>query len=178
MLAGELVTLRGIERDDLEVLHGWDQEYSTWPENSTHPYSPTSLADALVAYDAREKSPFRAGDTSVPFAVVVDGGVVGRVVLWGIDSHNRLGHLGISLGAEHRGRGYGTDACRVLLRYAFVDRGLHRVQLEVLASNTGAIRAYEKAGFVVDGVLRESGWVRGRFEDEVIMSVLAPDVQP
>ncbi len=175
MLTGELVTLRPIEREDVPQLHAWDQDHDTWPESSTHPYRPTSLVDTVAAYDAREPSSFRASDTTVPLAVAVADVLVGTVCLWGIDMFNRRAHLGISLGPDHRGKGYGTDACRVLVRHAFVDRGLHRVQLEVLASNLGAIRAYEKAGFRRDGVLRESGWVRGSLVDEVVMSVLATD---
>lgn len=172
MLQGELVVLRGVERDDIPQLHAWDTAHDTWPEVNWSPYVPKSLDDVLKAYDGDEESTFRAGDAFVPFAVTVGEELVGSVTLWGIDLHNRRAHLGIGLGPEHRGKGYGTDACRVLLRYAFVDRGLHRVQLEVLADNAPAIRAYEKAGFVVDGVMRESAWVRGRFVDEVYMSVL------
>jgi RimJ/RimL family protein N-acetyltransferase len=129
----------------------------------------------VKAFDEDEESAYRAGDAFVPFAITVDDELVGACNLWGIDLHNRRTHLGIGLGPEFRGRGYGTDACRVLLRYAFVDRGLHRVQLEVLASNAAAIRVYEKAGFVTDGRMRESAWVRGAFVDEVYMSVLASE---
>jgi RimJ/RimL family protein N-acetyltransferase len=154
MLRGELVTLRAVEREDVEVLHGIDAAYETWPEVSYAPYAPKSLDEVLKAFD---------------------GELVGTCCFWGIDPHNRRAHLGIGLAEAHRGRGIGTDACRVLLHHGFVDRGLHRVQLEVLATNAAAIRSYEKAGFREDGRMRESAWVRGRFVDEVYMSVLAPE---
>ena len=175
MLRGELVTLRAIERDDVEVLHGFDMAYETWPEINYSPYAPKSLDEVLKAFDGEEESGYRGNDAFVPFAIVVDDEVVGTCCFWGIDLHNRRAHLGIGIGEQFRGRGVGTDACRVLLRYAFVDRGFNRVQLEVLATNAGAIRAYEKAGFVVDGVMRKAAWVRGEFVDEVYMSVLASD---
>lgn len=94
-------------------------------------------------------------------------------MLHGIDRHNMNGGLGITLLPAARGRGLGPDAIRVLLRYAFRDRGLHRVQLEVLADNAPAIAAYRRVGFVEDGRRREAAWVDGRFVDEVVMSVLA-----
>lgn len=175
MLAGELVTLRGIEREDVPILHAWGQEYETWPEVSYRPYAPRSVADVLTAYDEKEPSSYRADDANAPFALTVDGELVGGVSLWGIDAFNRRAHLGIAVGPPYRGKGYGTDACRVICRYAFVDRGLHRVQLEVLADNAAARRSYEKAGFVVDGVMRESAWVRGALVDEVVMSRLSTD---
>jgi len=178
MLRGELVALRGIERDDIEVLAGWEHVHETWPEVNWSPFVPKSLEDTLKDYDGDEESPFRASEKFVPFAVTVDDELVGSVCLWEIDLHNRRAHLGILLGPAFRGRGYGTDACRVLLRYAFVDRGLHRVQLEVLATNTAALRAYQKAGFVEDGRMRKSAWVRGAFVDEVYLSVLSTDPSP
>ena len=89
--------------------------------------------------------------------------LVGSIALWGIDQYNRGGHLGITIGPSYRGKGYGTDACRVLLRFAFVDRGLHRVQLETLSSNLAGQRAYEKAGFkwvrVIDDPLFGPSWL-------------------
>ncbi len=65
-----------------------------------------------------------------------------------------------------------------MLHYAFVDRGLHRVQLEVLADNAAAIAAYERLGFVREGVLRGSAWVKGSFVDEIVMSVLSTEHRP
>jgi RimJ/RimL family protein N-acetyltransferase len=175
VLSGELVALRGIERADIEVLHAIEMSYETWPEISYSPYAPKSLDEVLKAFDGEEESSYRGSDAFVPFAIEVDGEVVGSCCFWGIDLHNRRAHLGIGLAEEHRGRGLGTDACLVMLHYAFVDRGLHRVQLEVLATNAGAIRSYEKAGFREDGRMRESAWVRGEFVDEIYMSVLAGD---
>jgi RimJ/RimL family protein N-acetyltransferase len=174
-LQGELVTLRTIEREDVETLHWYDAAYETWPEISYQPYAPKSLDEVLKAFDGEDESAYRSNEAFVPFAIVVDEEVVGMTCFWGIDLHNRRAHLGIGLGEEHRGRGIGTDATRVMLRYAFRDRGLHRVQLEVLATNSAALRAYKKAGFREDGRMRQSAWVRGEFVDEVYMSVLATD---
>ena len=175
MLTGDLVTLRGIERDDFPALQSWAQAYDTWPEVNVQPLTTKTIADTLAEYDDKTSARFRSDDTKVPFAVTVADELVGSIGLWGIDQFNRGGHLGITIGPSYRGKGYGTDACRVLLRFAFVDRGLHRVQLETLSSNLAGQRAYAKAGFVVDGVLRQSAWARGELVDEVIMSVLSTD---
>jgi RimJ/RimL family protein N-acetyltransferase len=175
MLRGDKVVLRPIERDDVETLATWDHDYDTWPQTSWEPYVPKTVDDLLKAYDGEEESGYRATATTAPFAVTVDDELVGSGALWGIDSHNRRAHLGITLGPDDRGKGYGSDTCRVLLRYAFVDRGLHRVQLEVLADNEAAVRAYLAAGFREDGRMRESAWVVGRYVDELHMSVLSTD---
>ncbi len=173
MLRGERVLLRAVERADVELLAGIDQDPATWRMVSDRPYVPGTVQDELKKYDEGER--FRAEDGHVPFAVEVDGAPVGYISLWDIDDFNRRAHLGIGLAAEARGQGYGTDAIRVLLRYAFQDRGLNRVQLEALASNAQGIAAYRRAGFVEEGVARQDAWVEGRFVDQVVMSVLAEE---
>ena len=68
--------------------------------------------------------------------------------------------------------GYGSEAIRLLLRYGFEVLGLHRIDLRVLADNGRAIRAYEKCGFVREGVERESALVDGRWHSDVLMGLL------
>ena len=69
-------------------------------------------------------------------------------------------------------RGYGTEAIRLLLRHAFDDLRLHRIDLLVIEYNARAIRAYEKSGFVREGVARENALVDGVRYDDVVMSIL------
>jgi RimJ/RimL family protein N-acetyltransferase len=75
------------------------------------------------------------------------------------------------------GRGYGTEATRLMLDHAFGGLGLHRVALTVFEFNERAIRAYLRCGFVVEGRARESIWRDGRWWDEVGMSILATEWQ-
>ena len=51
-------------------------------------------------------------------------------------------------------------------------QNLRRLHLQAIASNVGALRSYEKAGFVVEGRLRDHAWVRGAYEDIVLMGIL------
>ncbi|MFD8482071.1 GNAT family N-acetyltransferase [Kitasatospora sp. NPDC059673] len=77
-----------------------------------------------------------------------------------------------------RGRGLGTDVVRVLCRYGFGVRGLHRLQVDTLADNAAMIGAAERAGFRVEGTLRGAAWVSGRFVDEVLLGLLAAHWSP
>jgi diamine N-acetyltransferase len=81
----------------------------------------------------------------------------------------------VMLAPEARGRGLGTQATALTLDYAFHITNLRMVWLKVLAPNTGAIRAYEKAGLRQAGRLREAGYWLGEVCDEVIMDALAVD---
>jgi len=104
-----------------------------------------------------------------------DDRVVGECVLWSIDTHNRKAHIGLALLPEERHRGFGLDAVRVLSDYAFSVLGLHRVQIETNATNTAMIATAERAGFVVEGRVRDASWVVGRFVDEVVLGLLVDD---
>lgn len=95
--------------------------------------------------------------------------------MWGIDAHNRLAHLGISLRPKFRGMGLAADVVELLCAYAFDVRGMQRVQLETLTDNAGMIATAEKLGFVREGVLRRSAWVSGDFADQVIYGLLADE---
>jgi ribosomal protein S18 acetylase RimI-like enzyme len=73
------------------------------------------------------------------------------------------------------GRGYGTEATRMMLAHAFQNLGIHRVSLAVFAFNERAIRSYRKVGFTVEGRAREAIFRDGRFWDEISMSILEPE---
>ena len=75
-------------------------------------------------------------------------------------------------GVEDRRKGFGTDATRLLLSYAFQDLNLRRVYLHVLSDNHQAIRVYEEVGFKLEGTLKQHCFIGGRYKDLLIMSIL------
>ena len=171
-----IVTLRPRTDDDRDVLFRVAAELDTWEERT--PGMPAPLTrerfDARLAR-ADEGDP---ADSGVTFVVDVDGTAVGSAVLFGFDRLAQHAEAGIGLLPEARGRGIGTQAITQLVEFGFVRCNLRRVHLQAIASNAGAVRAYEKAGFVVEGRLREHAWVRGAYEDIVVMGLLRSDHSP
>ena len=159
------VTLRARTDDDLDVLFAIAGDLDTWEERN--PSAPAPLTRAR--FDAR-----RAADPGddVEFVVDVEGRAVGTVALFGADALARHAEVGISLLPDARGRGIGTAALVQVVAFGFHRRNLRRLHLQAIASNGAAIRAYEKAGFAVEGRLREHAWVRGGYEDIVLMGIL------
>jgi RimJ/RimL family protein N-acetyltransferase len=81
--------------------------------------------------------------------------------------------VGIGLGdRNYWGRGYGTEAMRLVVNYAFAELNLARVGLEAFAYNTRAVRSYEKVGFSLEGRQREQMRRDGRRLDVVRMGIL------
>lgn len=99
---------------------------------------------------------------------------LGSVYIRDIDRHHKKAEYGIFIGeSSARGRGMGTAAAKLMLRYCFEQEGLHRVYLRALAGNEQAIRSYEKAGFVKEGYLRDDVCIDGEYRDIVWMAVVA-----
>jgi RimJ/RimL family protein N-acetyltransferase len=134
------------------------------------PGSPYAAVDP--SDDRRGPAPAAAEFSIVELA---SGELAGHIALWGIDEHNRVAHIGIELRPGFRGRGLGADAVRVVCRYGFALRGLHRLQLETLSDNHAMIAVAENLGFTREGVTRGSSWMNGAFTDDVIFGLLADE---
>ncbi|PWV73257.1 Protein N-acetyltransferase, RimJ/RimL family [Prauserella marina] len=105
-----------------------------------------------------------------------DGEVLGEAALDELDAPNASVSFRISLvGPEVFGRGFGTEATRLAVDYAFDVAGLHRVCLEVFDFNPRAQRVYEKCGFVREGVHRDALLWEGQWHDAITMAILATD---
>lgn len=167
MLTGERVVLRSPTPDDYPAIYAWRNEMATWFATSDKAPVPVPYEAFVETYDRRVRS-----DSDAEFAIDVDGALVGRCGLFAVDPLSRNGEVGIRLGPEHRGKGYGRDALRVLVTYAFGACNLRRVWLETLASNTAALRSYAAVGFVEEGRLREQAWIGDRYDDMVRMGLL------
>jgi RimJ/RimL family protein N-acetyltransferase len=165
-----IALLRPRTDDDLDVLFSIAADLDTWEERRPSAPGPLSREsfDARLAQAADKDVP----EDTVTFVVDVGGTAVGSASLFGFDSFARHAEAGISLVPEVRGRGIGTAAIAQLVEFGFVRRNLRRIHLQAISSNTGAIRAYEKAGFVTEGRLRQHAWVRGAYEDIVLMGIL------
>ncbi len=169
MLNGERVLLRPIARQDLPEIWRLLEDLEVAVRSDAGPIHPVSLARYEARFDREAADPSK---DEAWFVIEIDGRAIGQGGLYRIDHFNRRCELGIALGRVHWGKGFGQDAVRTLVGYAFEYLSMNRVSLQVLAEDPRAVGAYRKAGFVEEGRLRQQGWVRGRFHDELLMSIL------
>jgi RimJ/RimL family protein N-acetyltransferase len=163
------VVLRARTADDVDMLYEVLADLAAWEERTATPPRPVDRAQ----FERRLADGDYDGD--VHFVVESDGVAVGRCTLMHEDALARTAEVGISLVASARGQGVGTEALRQLVEFAFVRRNLRRLHLAVIASNGAGIGAYRKLGFVEEGRRREACWVRGAYEDEIVMGLLRSD---
>jgi RimJ/RimL family protein N-acetyltransferase len=170
MLAGDRLRLRPIERSDLDAFIANAQdplvgEIAGFTE-------PMGRAGAERWFD-RTNARTQSGEMAY-FVVseLNDDRFIGAISLRGIEVQHGHGELGIFMDRDHQGHGWGSEAQRVLLDYAFGELRLERVSLTVSPSNARAIRSYEKVGFSREAVLRHAYWHHGAWEDAILMGIL------
>jgi RimJ/RimL family protein N-acetyltransferase len=175
VIYGERVRLRAIEREDVPRFVRWFND----PEvrQFLTMYRPLSRAE-----EERWVESLASRREDVVLAIEVRAGDqwvhIGNVGLHRIDWKNRTATLGIVIGErEYWGKGYGTEAVRTMLRYAFEELGLNRVELETYSFNPRAIRCYEKAGFKREGVRRQALYRNGKFHDVILMGILRDEFE-
>ena len=106
-------------------------------------------------------------------AALEDDRLIGYIGLEGDIFPHGEAFVGIGIGErELWGKGYGTDAMKVILRYAFQELNLRRVSLDTFEYNPRAIRSYEKAGFVHEGRAEDFLYREGRRWDLIFMGIL------
>jgi RimJ/RimL family protein N-acetyltransferase len=173
LLEGDLVTLRPVDPElDFENLNTWSKDslYARlldadpvipWPKKMTKEWMEKHLDEFL------EFVFYRKGEPDKP---------IGFVGLSEINWVSRDAWVGIGIGDRGNwGKGYGTDAMRIMLRYAFCQLNLHRISLSVFDYNPRGVRSYEKAGFVREGVLPEFLARDGKRFDIILMGILRSD---
>ncbi len=113
-------------------------------------------------------------DDRADFAVLRkdDDAYLGEAVLNELDIDNESMNFRIALNRRAWNQGYGTEATRAVVDFGFDQVGLHRISLSVFAFNPRAKRAYEKAGFIEEGRLRESLLWDGERHDDILMAIL------
>jgi RimJ/RimL family protein N-acetyltransferase len=171
MISGKLVYLRSVEAPDLDRWVEWFNEAEIIQFlNVVYPYS------RLDAENFWKRTQQNAAEVLYSIVTQAEHKHIGSINLKKIDWRSRHAELGITLGIkEFWGRGYGNDAVETVCRFAFAEMGLHRVYLYVREDHEAGIRAYEKAGFKIEGRARQQLYRNGRYYDLILMGRLASD---
>lgn len=171
MIVGETIDLRPIGEGDLDRLEAWHAEPGfAGPFNTIGLVKPGAMRagfarDGLLTAD-------RGTLLIVTKAGEFAGDISYRSVPFGGNRGNNAYELGITVAASRRGRGYGTEAQRLLAAYLFATYPIARVQASADRENIGEQRALERAGFTREGILRQAQYRAGIWHDLIIYSKL------
>ncbi len=112
------------------------------------------------------------------WVIEVAGQLIGEIKLHSVNAQDRRASMAIAIyDPEQLGKGFGSEAIRLLLHHAFTELDLHRIGIRVLAYNERAIKAYQKCGVIVEGRERETAFVDGVWHDDLMMGILSREWQ-
>ena len=168
------MTLRPLNADDAEVI------FEAADNAEVNRLTGTTQIATLEQYRAHYARVMEAQDR-VDYAIIPSKSpeaLAGEVVLNSIDAHNRSANFRIVLLTDaYFGKGYGTEATRLMLKHGFEALNLHRIDLEVYDFNLRALHVYEKVGFVREGVKRDVLFWEGAYHSAIVMSILRPEYE-
>jgi len=171
MLYSERIRLRAIEKEDLPRFVTWLND----PEvrRNLQLFQPLSLAQEEEWF----KQILQRSVVEQPLVIEIKNAdswqAVGNVGLFAIRDADRAAEIGIFIGEKKFwGQGYGAEVMSLMLKHGFKELNLNRIFLRVYETNLRGIRAYEKAGFKLEGRLRQDRFMDGKYIDVIVMSVL------
>jgi len=174
-ITGTKIYLRPLDRADInETYLSWlnDPEVNRFLEAGLSTHTLSSLEQYYEQV---------AGSADTRFMAVVEENTdlhIGNVKLEPINWTHRTAVFGIMIGNKSKwGKGYGTEATRLAVEYAFGDLDLRKVSLGVMVKNVAAIKTYQRLGFVTEGTKRQEVLLEGKFEDVHWMGLLRDEYQ-
>lgn len=167
-LKGSKIYLRPYDENDITMIHLGKNDSTV--RETLFLFEPTTIdqvkAEILSWINNKEIVLFTICDNESDVAV-------GQTAFVRIDHVSRAAVFYIAIyNPEYWSRGFASDATKLMLKYAFDILNLNRVQLHVSSENDHAIKAYKKAGFVIEGTLREAMYHNNKYVDFYVMSIL------
>jgi UDP-4-amino-4,6-dideoxy-N-acetyl-beta-L-altrosamine N-acetyltransferase len=163
------IRLTPVEESDIDTFHEWQNapDIRDLTMGFRFPVQKDAVRDWLKGI--REQN---AG-SRVVFAIRNKSALIGTISLHAIDPFQRKSLLGLYIGdSRERNQGAGSVATALLLDYAFNGLDFRKVGLEVLSANDGAVRLYERLGFVREGVKRQDHFIDGKCYDTYLYGML------
>lgn len=171
MFEDNVINFRPFEKDDIEVYRKWIND----PEIM-------ALLDRNLPVSKFEHEKWYAdlmqNRNAVVFAIDANKSLnkheyIGNVWLWDINWRHHKAEVRIVIGnCEYHSKGLGTSALKMISDYAFTELNLNRIYAYVLRNNSRAMKSFEKAGFLMEGIMEKDRFINGQFRDVMFMAKL------
>ena len=165
LLGNDMLQLRAMEPEDLQILYEWENDTDLWQSGSTRaPYSRYVLKRYIEeSYkDIYESKQLRL------MIELIDGTAVGIVDLFDFDPYNMRAEVGILVYPIYQGRGIATQAIELLKKYAFEFLNIHQLYAYVSADNEHSLALFEKCGFTISGTLKAWTKTKDGYQDTYV----------
>jgi len=170
-ISGKRITLRKLRFSDSEDIYQnvKDRKVVKWLLNIPHPYTLKSAVKFIrkTHYDARKEKTYAFG-----IMLKKESKVIGVITLFKLDYKNRNAEIGYWLGKRYWEQGFMTEAAKLLLKFGFRRLKLHKIHASLFEKNIASKMVLEKAGFKLEGKIRESRFKYGCWHNELRYGIL------
>ena len=170
-MSEKTVSLRPLEREDLQFVHGLDNNVNVMRYWFEEPYEALVELEDIWEKHIHDQSERR-------FIVSLDGENIGLVELTDIHQIHRNAEFHIIIAPEYQGHHYASEAARLAIEYSFAVLNLFKLYLVVDRENEVAVHIYQKLGFETEGILRKEYYVNGQYRDVIRMAIFRGDYLP
>ncbi|MEY2191942.1 GNAT family N-acetyltransferase [Neobacillus sp. BF23-41] len=176
-LKGENIYIRPFSTEDAQALltlqtvnRSFFEQFSM--ERNDDFYTVESQLNRINIYEEDSKN-----DQTYTFGIFKnDGLLIGTINLFQVLRGSlQSAFIGYFLDEKHNGKGYTTEAAKLLLKYAFNELKLHRIEAGVMPHNIGSIRVLEKSGFHKEGIALKNVKINGKWEDHQVLAIINPN---
>ena len=174
MLVGKKVILRSFKIEDI------DSTYSLITNMNVRNLSSAGYIFPISLISQREfiENTMKYSGPLFRFAIEEkeSGNCIGACGVNGYDEKNRNMSIGLWIGEEYQGNGYGSDSLRILCKYIFSEMNIHKIKLQYFSFNEKAKTCYEKVGFKLEGILKKEFFRFGEYHDVILMGLFYKDL--
>lgn len=169
-LKGEHIYLRALEPEDLEFIHAIENDESVWEvSNTITPYSRYLIKQYL---EQAHKDIFEVKQLRLVISNYQNN-ALGMIDLFDFDFKNGRAGVGILVkDTEHRAKGVGSEALKLLVNYSFTHLGLHQLYCNISEENEISIKLFSKQGFQNIGLKKDWNLVNGSYKNEYIFQLI------
>lgn len=171
-LIGEKIYLRAVKPGDEEII--------ARIENHPDPRSTLFYAQPSTVEQIKEKIDTWVTDPAVIVFIICridDDIAIGMTAFFRIDWVGKMAIFYIGIADKTNwSKGYGSEATKLMVSYAFETINLNRIQLHVAIENEGAVKVYKNNGFIIEGTLRQAMYYAGKYSDFYVMGLLRSDL--
>lgn len=168
-MSSNRVYLRALEPDDYKASIKWRKDDDIWNMLGGPKYFVSEAYERKWVEDAI----FNSKDLKLAICLTENDRYIGNVYMTDINNLNRSCTSHILIGEKDCwGKGYAKEALMLAINYMFNERNIHRIQAFILESNTQSLRMHEKCGYKIEGLLRDSIFKNGKYQNQYILSIL------
>lgn len=167
LLGNEIISLRALEPEDLEVLYRWENNPDLWSlGNTMSPYSRYILKEYI---HESHRDLYETRQLRLMIDLCPTGATIGTIDLFDFEPRHRRAAIGILIDPLYQGKGFAAQTIDLLMEYAFTFLKMHQLYVHIPVRNESSKALFTRCGFVISGIMKDWVWTEKGYSDVLVM---------